>query len=81
MSKLGIAAALPATFMTAAAPAIAAPTSASRLSVAGSRSGASTSHDNKAMGGGAIFALAIVAGVAAIAVLAATNGDDKPVSA
>ncbi len=73
-----IVAALAASSMVAA-PALAAPTNAaSSLSVAKARASALTAKGEKlGEGGGAIFGIAIAAGVAAIAIIAAVQNDDS----
>lgn len=79
MKRIGtFAAALAALTMTAAPALAAAAPSAARLSVAGSRAGAPSDRGNAQTGGGGAFiGLAIAAGIAAIIVLAAINGDDN----
>ncbi|MDE0877863.1 MAG: hypothetical protein OSB00_04235 [Sphingomonas bacterium] len=62
---------------TVPAMASAAANPASSLSVSSNaRTGATTSNKNQVAGGGAIFALAIVAGIVAIGVIAATKDDN-----
>ena len=71
--------------MAMAAPVAAAPSAASKLSVAQSRTAAPGSGERKlAEGAGGIVALALVAGIAAIVIvgaLADDNDDDNAVSA
>ncbi|NNM76985.1 hypothetical protein HJG53_08735 [Sphingomonas sp. ID1715] len=63
------------------APVMAAP-SASALSLSHARAGAATSGDSElAEGSGGIIAIALVAGIVAIGVLAATTDDDNSISA
>lgn len=72
--------ALIATSMAAALPSVAiAQTSASaaKLSIAHARAGASAGDSDLAGGSGGVIALALVAGIVAIGVLAAVNGDDN----
>jgi hypothetical protein len=66
--------ALAVAMMTTSVAASAAPAS---LSVANARVGSSTSGKNELAGGGGIFALLIVAGVAAIGVIAIVNDDNS----
>ena len=74
---MGAVAALSMSMATVPAMASAAANPAASLSVSNTaRAGAVTANKNKAAGGGAIFAVAIVAGIVAIGVIAATK-DDK----
>jgi hypothetical protein len=65
--------ALAVAMMTTSVAASAAPAS---LSVANARTGSATSGKNELAGGGGIFALLIVAGVAAIGVIAIVNDNN-----
>lgn len=69
--------------MVAAAPVAAAPSAASKLSVVGARAGAPAGESRLAEGAGGIIALALVAGIAAIAIVGALadDSDDDAVSA
>lgn len=67
--------------MVTAMPAVAAPSSASKLSVVGARSGAPASGDSQfAQGSGAIIALALLAGIAAILIVGEVVNDNNSTS-
>jgi hypothetical protein len=76
-----------ATSMVAMSPTIAVAQTvapASKLSIAHARAGASAGESRLEGGSGGVIALALLAGIAAIGVLAIVNGDDSeasPVSA
>ncbi len=72
--KALIGGALAAAMMTTSVAASAAPAS---LSVANARVGSASADKSKLAGGGGIFALLIVAGVAAIGVIAIVKDDDS----
>lgn len=62
------------------AAAVAQTSSASKLSVVSTRAGATAGESKLAEGAGGIIAIALLAGIAAIVVLAAVNSDDSPSS-
>ncbi|MFD1610508.1 hypothetical protein ACFSCW_01685 [Sphingomonas tabacisoli] len=69
--SIGMMAAVPST-------AIAQTSSASKLSVVSARAGARGGDSRLEGGSGGVIAIALLAGIAAIAVLAAVNNDDSP---
>lgn len=83
MRMKSLAAAAIATSMVAMSPSIAVAQTvapASKLSIAQSRAGAPAGESRLEGGSGGVIAIALLAGIAAIGVLAIVNGDDNEAS-